>query len=76
MEVILGNLEATRDWDLRAIMLRNYLMLQHDKPDDWILELENRINKRLSKLALICKINLEDYVETSRNIIVQMKFMT
>ena len=67
-KVTLGNLEATRDWGFAGDYVEGiYLMLQHDKPDDWILATgESHSIKDFLKLAFgFVNLNWEDYVETS-----------
>ena len=67
-KVTLGNLDATRDWGFAGDYVQGmYLMLQHDKPDDWILATgESYSIKDFLKLAFgYVNLNWEDYVETS-----------
>jgi GDPmannose 4,6-dehydratase len=67
-KVTLGNLDATRDWGFAGDYVQGmYLMLQHEKPDDWILATgESYSIKDFLKLAFgYVNLNWEDYVETS-----------
>ena len=37
-KLILGNLDASRDWGFAGDYVKGmWMMLQHEKPDDWVL---------------------------------------
>ena len=67
-KLILGNLEASRDWGFAGDYVEGmWLMMQHDNPDDWVLATgETHSVQEFVKLAFeIVNLNWEDYVETS-----------
>ena len=67
-QVTLGNLDASRDWGFAGDYVEGmWLMMQHDKPDDWVLATgETHSVKEFAKLAFeAVGLNWEDYVTTS-----------
>ena len=67
-KLILGNLEASRDWGFAGDYVEGmWLMMQHDNPDDWVLATgETHSVQEFVKLAFeIVNLNWEDYVEIS-----------
>jgi len=68
-KLTLGNLEAFRDWGFAGDYVKGmYLMMQHEKPDDWVLSSdETHTVKEFVKTAFDCvNLNWEDYVVTSK----------
>ncbi len=68
-KLTLGNLEAFRDWGFAGDYVKGmYLMMQHEKPDDWVLSSdETHTVKEFVKIAFECvNLNWEDYVVTSK----------
>lgn len=68
-KLTLGNLEAFRDWGFAGDYVKGmYLMMQHEKPDDWVLSSdETHTVKEFVKTAFGCvNLNWEDYVVTSK----------
>ena len=68
-KLTLGNLEAFRDWGFAGDYVNGmYLMMQHEKPDDWVLSSdETHTVKEFVKIAFECvNLNWEDYVVTSK----------
>ena len=64
----LGNIEAYRDWGFAGDYTRGmYLMMQHDKPDDWVLATgETHTVKEFAKIAFDrVGLNWSEYVKTS-----------
>ena len=67
-KVTLGNLDASRDWGYAGDYVEGmYLMMQHNKPDDWVLATGRSITvKEFAELAFKkLELNWEEYVETS-----------
>ncbi len=67
-KITLGNLDASRDWGFAGDYVEGmYLMMQHSKPDDWVLATGKSITvKEFAELAFKkLDLNWEDYVETS-----------
>tara|TARA_B000000532_G_scaffold243840_1_gene241146 strand:+ start:4811 stop:5830 length:1020 start_codon:yes stop_codon:yes gene_type:complete len=67
-KLILGNLDASRDWGFAGDYVEGmWLMMQHDTPDDWVLATgETHSVQEFVKLAFEnINLNWEDYVETS-----------
>ena len=67
-KVTLGNLDAFRDWGFAGDYTNGmYLMMQHKKPDDWVLATgETHSVKEFAQKAFNCVgLNWEDYVQTS-----------
>ncbi len=67
-KVTLGNLDASRDWGFAGDYTYGmYKMLQHTKPDDWVLATgETHTVKEFADEAFkIVGLNWEDYVEYS-----------
>lgn len=66
-DLFLGNLEAKRDWGYAADFVEAmYLMLQHDKPDDFVIATgETHSVRELCEVAFShVGLNYEDYVKT------------
>ncbi len=66
-KVTLGNLDAYRDWGYAGDYVNGmYLMLQHTKPDDWVLATgETHSVREFAKIAFNeAGLNYEDYVVT------------
>ena len=67
-KITLGNLDASRDWGFAGDYVEGmYLMMQHSKPDDWVLATGKSITvKEFAELAFKkLDLNWEDYVKTS-----------
>ena len=67
-KLTLGNLEASRDWGFAGDYVEGmWMMLQHDRPDDWGLATGNSITVRefLELAFQYYDLNYQDYVETS-----------
>jgi len=67
-KLTLGNLDAFRDWGFAGDYTNGmYLMMQHSKPDDWVLATgETHTVKEFAELAFSeLGLNWEDYVITS-----------
>ena len=67
-KLILGNLDASRDWGFAGDYVEGmWLMMQHDNPDDWVLATgETHSVQEFVELAFeIVNLNWKDYVETS-----------
>ena len=67
-KITLGNLDASRDWGFAGDYVEGmYLMMQHSKPDDWVLATGKSITvKEFAELAFKkLDLNWEEYVETS-----------
>ena len=67
-KLTLGNLDAARDWGFSGDYVKGmYLMMQHNKPDDWVLatgkaySVKDFAEEAFSYVGL----NWEDFVETS-----------
>ena len=68
-KLTLGNLEASRDWGFSGDYVDGmWRMLQHDKPDDFVLATGKSITvKEFAELAFENQgLNYEDYVTTSQ----------
>ena len=68
-KLTLGNLEAFRDWGFAGDYVKGmYQMMQHEKPDDWVLSSdETHTVKEFVTIAFDCvNLNWEDYVVTSK----------
>ena len=68
-KLTLGNLEASRDWGFSGDYVDGmWRMLQHDKPDDFVLATSKSITvKEFAELAFENQgLNYEDYVTTSQ----------
>ncbi len=66
-KLTLGNLEAFRDWGFAGDYVEGmWLMMQHDKPDDWVLATgETHSVKEFCKLAFdVVGLDWENYVLT------------
>ena len=67
-KLTLGNLDASRDWGFAGDYTKGmYLMMQHKKPDDWVLATgETHTVKEFAKIAFsLIDLDWEDYVITS-----------
>ena len=77
-KLTLGNLDAYRDWGFAGDYTNGmYLMMQNDKPDDWVLATgETHSVKEFAKKAFdLVGLDWNDFVITSdKNIRVQMKY--
>lgn len=68
-EVILGNVEAKRDWGFAGDYVKAmWLMIQHDKPDDYVIATNETYTVReFAKEAFAAlDLNYEDYVKTDK----------
>ncbi len=66
-KLTLGNLDAYRDWGFAGDYVNGmYMMMQHDKPDDWVLATgETHSVREFAKIAFDeAGLNYEDYVVT------------
>jgi GDPmannose 4,6-dehydratase len=64
----LGNLDATRDWGFAGDYVEGmFLMMQHDKPEDWILATGKAFSVRefLTEAFAYLNMDWEKYVEIS-----------
>ena len=67
-KLILGNLEASRDWGFAGDYVEGmWLMMNHNTPDDWILATgeTHTVREFVQKAFLRVGLEWEDYVETS-----------
>ena len=71
-KLILGNLDASRDWGFAGDFIEGmWMMMQYEKPEDWVLAtgkthtVRDFLDLTFKKLEL----NWEDYVETSERYI-------
>ena len=67
-KLTLGNLDASRDWGYAKDYVEGmWMMLQHDKPDDWVLATGTTQTVKDFVYEAFKIVNLEwsDYVETS-----------
>jgi GDPmannose 4,6-dehydratase len=67
-KLILGNLEASRDWGFAGDYVEGmWLMMNHNTPDDWILATgeTHTVREFVQKAFLRVGLDWEDYVETS-----------
>ena len=67
-KLTLGNLNASRDWGFAGDYVRGmWMMLQHDKPDDWVLATGKTytVKQYLEEAFKVVGLNWEDYVESS-----------
>ena len=67
-KLTLGNLDASRDWGFAGDYVRGmWMMLQHDKPDDWVLATGKTytVKQYLVEAFKVVGLNWEDYVESS-----------
>ena len=67
-KLTLGNLDASRDWGFAGDYVRGmWMMLQHDKPDDWVLATGETytVKQYLEEAFKVVGLNWEDYVESS-----------
>lgn len=66
-KLILGNLDAKRDWGFAGDYVKAmWLILQHENPDDWVISTgETHSVREFTKKAFeAVSLNWEDYVET------------
>ena len=67
-KLILGNLEASRDWGFAGDYVEAmYLMINHKKPDDWVIATgeTHTVREFVKKTFDYLELNWEEYVETS-----------
>ncbi len=67
-KLILGNLDASRDWGFAGDFIEGmWMMMQHKKPDDWVLATGETYTVRDFLKITFKKLNLnwEDFVEVS-----------
>ena len=67
-KLTLGNLDASRDWGFAGDYVEGmWMMMQHDKPDDWVLATGHSITVReFLKLSFqFYDLDYKDYVTTS-----------
>lgn len=67
-KLILGNLDASRDWGFAGDYTEGmWMMMQHDNPDDWVLATGETYTVKDFLEITFKKLNLnwEEYVETS-----------
>tara|TARA_B100000886_G_C20382418_1_gene474490 strand:+ start:285 stop:1313 length:1029 start_codon:yes stop_codon:yes gene_type:complete len=67
-KLILGNLEASRDWGFAGDYVEAmYLMVNHKKPDDWVIATgeTHTVREFVEKTFDYLELNWEEYVETS-----------
>lgn len=67
-KLILGNLEASRDWGFAGDYVEAmYLMINHKKPDDWVIATgeTHTVREFVDKTFDYLELNWEEYVETS-----------
>ena len=70
-ELLLGNLDSKRDWGHSLdYILGMYLMLQQDKPDDYVLATgeTHSVNEFLHKAFEYAGLKVEDYVKFDSNL--------
>jgi GDPmannose 4,6-dehydratase len=68
-KLVLGNLEASRDWGFAGDYVRGmWMMLQHSKPDDWVLATGETytVKDYLEEAFKVVNLNSEKYVESSQ----------
>ena len=69
-KLTLGNLDAARDWGFAGDYVEGmYMMMQHDKPDDWVLATGQAYKVRdfATEAFSVVGLNWEDYVITSQD---------
>ena len=67
-ELLLGNLDAKRDWGFAGDYVEAmYLMMQHDTPDDWVIATgETHTVKEFLEIAFnYVDLDFEEFVQTS-----------
>ena len=67
-KLVLGNLEASRDWGFAGDYVEAmYLMMNHNKPDDWVIATgeTHTVMEFVEKTFNFLELNWEEYVETS-----------
>tara|TARA_Y100000389_G_scaffold170881_1_gene178191 strand:- start:2820 stop:3851 length:1032 start_codon:yes stop_codon:yes gene_type:complete len=68
-KLVLGNLEASRDWGFAGDYVRGmWMMLQHSNPDDWVLATGETytVKDYLEEAFEVVNLNSEKYVESSK----------
>ena len=68
-KLVLGNLEASRDWGFAGDYVRGmWMMLQHSNPDDWVLATGETytVKDYLEEAFKVVNLNSEKYVESSQ----------
>ncbi len=68
-KLILGNLEASRDWGFAGDYVEAmYLMINYKKPDDWVIATgeTHTVREFVEKTFDYLELNWEEYVETSQ----------
>jgi GDPmannose 4,6-dehydratase len=68
-KLVLGNLEASRDWGFAGDYVRGmWMMLQHSNPDDWVLATGETytVKEYLEEAFEVVNLNSEKYVESSK----------
>ena len=71
-KLILGNLDASRDWGFAGDFIEGmWMMMQYEKPEDWVLATGKTYTVRdfLDLTFKKLELNWEDYVETSERYI-------
>jgi GDPmannose 4,6-dehydratase len=71
-KLILGNLDASRDWGFAGDFIEGmWMMMQYEKPEDWVLATGKTYTVRdfLELTFKKLELNWEDYVETSERYI-------
>ncbi len=69
-KLILGNLEASRDWGYAGDYVEAmYLMMNYKKPEDWVIATgeTHTVREFVEKTFNYLELNWEEYVETSEN---------
>ena len=75
-KLTLGNLDASRDWGYSGDYVEAmYLMMQHEKPDDWVVATGEtytvrQFAQRLSNMLILIRKNL---LKPQKSILGQMK---
>ena len=66
----MGNLDASRDWGFAGDYVEGmWMMLQHSKPDDWVLATgeTHTVKEFLQKSFSCINLDYEDYVLSSKD---------
>ena len=66
----MGNLDASRDWGFAGDYVEGmWMMLQHSKPDDWVLATgeTHTVKEFLQKSFSCINLNYEDFVLSSKD---------
>ena len=67
-KLILGNLDASRDWGFAGDYVKGmWMMLQHEKPDDWVLATGETytVKQFLEEAFKVVNLDFNEYVESS-----------